>query len=165
MQSIGFPDLFNRFAIHNKKSMKKIAVFAVLFLVVFTSGGCSSGGDESRIINRITLVVDGFTKRFDYVTIDQSASDVIVVRGQIGSDVLEVIELKIYKNATGTSAMNSMIFIQNNIEYYAFDGNGVQSNVSANGADRKIRGSFSGLFKTLSGSTKIINNGSFRVTY
>jgi hypothetical protein len=145
--------------------MKKIVVFAVLLIVTFSFNGCSSGGDEGQIINRITLVVDGITKRFTYVTIDQGDADFILIRGQIGNEVIETIELEIARNVTGTSAVNSMIFTQNNIEYYAFEGSGVYSNVTENGAERKLRGNFSGLFKTLSGGSKLISDGSFKVNY
>jgi len=145
--------------------MKKILLFTVLSLVLFVSNGCSSGGEDNRTIQRITMVVDGLTKIFYNVTVNQSDPEFLIVRGQLGSEVIEAIDLEIRKNTTGVSAITSMIFTQNNIEYYAFAGSGVSSNVTSNGSDRVIKGNFQGNFRTLSGASKFISNGSFTINY
>lgn len=143
--------------------MKKAIVFAVLSIVFFVSNGCSTGSGEEIIVNRITFFVDGLKKDLLYVTVDQSGSDVLFIRGQIGSDVIEAFEFEVTRNLTGTAAINSMVFTQNNVQFYGMQG--VYKNVTTNGEERVIRGSFSGSFRTLSGNSKIITDGTFTVRY
>jgi len=146
--------------------MKKIILFTVLSLVAFTSNGCSGSGDEATTISRITLEVDGLTKVFNYITVDSSNPDLIIVHGQIGGSLIEVIEIDIYKGATGTDAISNIIFTQNDVTYYSNIGNSVGTNVQTNDSvERKLKGSFYGNFKTLSNTGKIIDNGSFTVSY
>ncbi|MDI1255150.1 MAG: hypothetical protein PSV16_03535 [Flavobacterium sp.] len=145
--------------------MKKIILFATLSLVAFTSNGCSGSGDEATNVNRITFVVDGLTKVINYVSINASDPSLVSIYGQVGGSTIETIRIDVYKNATGTGAISEIVFTQDNVEYYSSIGNNISLNVTENGADHKIKGTFQGNFKTLSNSGKVIDNGSFKVSY
>ncbi|MGK4567594.1 hypothetical protein [Flavobacterium sp. 3HN19-14] len=144
--------------------MKKILLFAALALVAFGSTNCS-GDLENTNVNRITFVVDGFTKIINYVTITSTDPSVVSIYGQVNGSTVETIRINVYKEATGTGAIQEIVFTQDNVEYYSSIGNNVSTNVTANGADHKIKGTFQGNFKSLSNSGKVIDNGSFKITY
>lgn len=145
--------------------MKRVLFFATVALVFFTSNGCSSGSGEEIIVNQIVFFVDGFKKDLRSVTIDQTDPSVLKVRGYIGSEVIEAFEFDVTRNATGTSAINNMVFTQNNTQFYAFQGGGVFKNVTRNDSERVVKGEFGGSFRTLSGTSKIITDGRFSFRY
>jgi hypothetical protein len=145
--------------------MKKTILAAVLFFTVFLSNSCTGSGDEITNNNKIILVVDGLSKIFNVVSVNTTNPETITLFGQINGSLLETVEIIVYKNATGNSAIPNIIFTQNDIIFYSDIGSNVSTNVSTNGTDRKLKGSFQGTFRSLSNGSKIVSNGSFNVSY
>jgi len=153
------------FTIISVKIMKKIFVFATLIVLSFCSSGCTGSGAELNTINRVDFEVDGLRKDFRNIIVDASSPDMLIVRADMGGSLIETIELQILKNVTGSAAIPTIIFIQNDVIYYGINGSQMQATVTENGAERKIKGTFAGFFRSISNSTVALNNGSFVIEY
>ena len=141
--------------------MKKI----LMFLVLAAALSCSSDNENTYTVNKISFYVNGLTKVFTNVTVESNSPDMLVIYGQMGGSQIETLEIDIYKSTTGTSAVSAMTFTQNDVVYYGNSGTGLHTNVQENGLGRKVKGTFSGIFKTFSNNSIVLENGAFSISY
>jgi hypothetical protein len=152
--------------------MKKLFLFVAASALAVSLNSCSGDDSSSSTGGSITAKINGTTKTFDNVVVNEESFPnedggtytELTVTGTIGNSASELITFSLEKGDVGSEAVWSFNYTANGQTYY--DNGQLNTVVQTNSASGKLKGNFSGTLQSGNSATTItIADGSFNFSY
>ncbi len=151
-----------------KKFFLNLFVVSALILSVSCSGDDDSNGDEVDDQNQELIVtIDGTTKVFELITVDNSDVNLIQIEARFNDNTSEKIDITAAKEETGTLAITNCSYQKPNGGFFnsLASGSSFNSNTTVN-TETTFIATFSGTFNSSSDSSMVIlEAGSINVMF
>ncbi len=144
--------------------MKKIFCILTFVAVAFSYSSCSSDSDSKS--SDMSAKINGAAKTFKNATVTEEVYDEytdFIVDAIQSDDATKMLSISLGKDTTGSESVYFIQYFDGDVFYQASE-SGITANITES-SNTKIKGTFSAILTSESGSTVTISNGVINVAH
>lgn len=144
--------------------MKKIFCILTFVAVAFSYSSCSSDSDSKS--SDMRAKINGAAKTFKNATVTEEVYDEytdFIVDAIQSDDATKMLSISLGKDTTGSESVYFIQYFDGDVFYQASE-SGITANITES-SNTKIKGTFSAILTSESGSTVTISNGVINVAH
>ncbi|HQW70032.1 MAG TPA: hypothetical protein PLH25_10215 [Flavobacterium sp.] len=144
--------------------MKKIFCILTFVAVAFSYSSCSSDSDSKS--SDMSAKINGAAKTFKNATVTEEVYDEytdFIVDAIQSDDATKMLSISLGKDTTGSESVYFIQYFDGDVFYQASE-SGITANITES-SNTKIKGTFSAILTSESGSTVTVSNGVINVAH